>query len=73
MDKKPLWNKNEYLEQTDHNPLAGIEPLPTLKQAPRLLLTEAMRRSHDNKVAAAMMLGITRSGLNKALKRAGLH
>ncbi len=73
MDKKPLWKKNEYLEQTDHNPLAGIEPLPTLKQAPRLLLTEAMRRSHDNKVAAAMMLGITRSGLNKALKRAGLH
>lgn len=55
------------------NPFFGIDPLPTLKQAPKLLFSEALKRSHGNKVTAAMMLGITRSGLNKALKRAGIQ
>ena len=55
------------------NPLSGIETLPTLKQVSRYLLSEAMRRSHGNKATAAMILGITRSGLNKALKRAGIN
>jgi len=53
-------------------PYALVEPLPTLRDAPRLLLVEAMRRSNGNKDKAANMLRITRSGLNKALKRNGL-
>lgn len=56
----------------DSNPFEMIQPLPTLKEAPVHLLKEAMRRSRNNRAAAAMMLGITRSGLNKALKRANL-
>ncbi len=54
------------------NPFAAMSSLPTLKEAPIHLITEALRRCKGNKVAAAMMLGITRSGLNKALKRAGI-
>jgi len=60
------------LKQSNLNPFSVIEPLPTLRQVPKYLLSEAMRRSHGNKATAAMMLEITRSGLNKALKRAGL-
>jgi DNA-binding NtrC family response regulator len=55
------------------NPFSGIDPLPTLKQAPRFLMSEALTRSHGNRATAAMMLGITRSGLNKALKRSGME
>ena len=65
--------KQTDLGESNHNPFAVIEPLPTLRQAPKYLLVEAMRRSHGNKVTAAIMLGITRSGLNKALKRAGIN
>ena len=65
--------KNAELGENSLNPFFVIEPLPTLKEAPLYLLSEAIRRSHGNKVAAAMMLGITRSGLNKALKRAGIN
>ena len=57
---------------TPVNPFGHIQPLPTLKQAPVYLLKEAMNRCGNNTAVAAMMLGITRSGLNKALKRAGL-
>ncbi len=54
------------------NPFSMVDPLPTLREAPHLLLSEAVKRSRGNKITAAMMLGITRSGLNKALKRAGM-
>ncbi|MCD4677890.1 MAG: sigma-54 dependent transcriptional regulator [Desulfobacula sp.] len=71
--QSPTLKKQTDLGENNHNPFAVIEPLPTLRQGPKYLLAEAMRRSHGNKVAAAMMLGITRSGLNKALKRAGIN
>jgi DNA-binding NtrC family response regulator len=51
---------------------SGFERLPTLKEGSRLLMAEAMNRSKGNKEIAAEILGITASGLNKALKRAGL-
>lgn len=50
---------------------ALFERLPTLAEAPKLLLAEAMRRAEGNQSLAAQLLGITQSGLNKALKRAG--
>ncbi len=50
--------------------LAGLDRLPTLREIPRLLIDEALRRAGGNQAAAARLLGITRSGLSKALKRA---
>lgn len=54
------------------HPFSQIKVLPTLKEAPVHLIKEAMKRTGNNRTAAAMMLGITRSGLNKALKRADI-
>jgi len=43
--------------------------LPTLKVVRQLLIDEAVKRSDGNKAVAAQILGITRSGLAKLLKR----
>ncbi|MBT4643623.1 MAG: sigma-54-dependent Fis family transcriptional regulator, partial [Deltaproteobacteria bacterium] len=43
--------------------------LPTLKAVRQLLIDEAVRRSDGNKAVAAQILGISRSGLAKLLKR----
>ena len=47
----------------------GLERLPTLKNADRELITEALRRSNNNQRAAALLLGITPQALNQRLKR----
>jgi DNA-binding NtrC family response regulator len=47
------------------------EPLPTLKEAARLLVGEAMRRAGHNQSAAAAMLGISQQALSKRLKGQG--
>jgi len=57
------------MRDQSNNPYSLIEPLPTLRKAPGFLLSEALQRSHGNKDNAARILGITRSGLNKAIKR----
>lgn len=44
------------------------EKLPSLKQANRLLINEAMRRAGNNQTIAATLLGITQSALSKRLK-----
>jgi len=49
------------------------ETLPSLKEASRLLVAEALRRSKGNQSIAAQLLGITQSALNKRLKRARNH
>lgn len=49
-----------------------FEELPTLKEAQKLLIVEAMRRANQNQTIAAQLLGLTQSGLSKALKREGL-
>lgn len=60
------------------DPLPELEPaeffsyfknLPTLKRARELLIEEAVKRSNGNKAVAAEILGISRSGLTKLLKR----
>ncbi|UCH19435.1 MAG: sigma-54-dependent Fis family transcriptional regulator [Deltaproteobacteria bacterium] len=43
--------------------------LPTLKQAEKLLIDEAMRRSDGKQSIAAGLLGISRQALNKRLKK----
>jgi len=44
-------------------------PLPSLKEAETFLIREALRRSEGNQGIAASLLGITRTALNKRLKR----
>jgi len=61
------------LNDSTNTPYSLIDPLPTLREAPSFLLTEALRRSHGNKDNASRILGITRSGLNKAIKRSKLR
>ncbi len=57
-------------ELSAESPFSLFETLPTLSEAPKLLIEEALRRTEGNKNAAAHLLGITPSGLRKALKRA---
>ncbi|MCD6384667.1 helix-turn-helix domain-containing protein, partial [Candidatus Sumerlaeota bacterium] len=47
------------------------ERLPTLKEATRLLIQEAMRRAQGNQSIAARLLGISQQALSKRLKRIG--
>ncbi len=46
-----------------------FKALPTLKSAQQRLIHEALRRAQGNQSVAAQLLGITQSGLSKALKR----
>ena len=46
--------------------------LPSLEEAGCQVVTEAMRRANGNQTLAANMLGITRQGLAKRLKKCGL-
>ncbi|MBW1783922.1 MAG: sigma-54-dependent Fis family transcriptional regulator [Deltaproteobacteria bacterium] len=45
-----------------------IEPIPTLKEAEKDLIAEALRRSEGNQSIAARLLGISRQALNRRLK-----
>ena len=58
------------LSEEGNNIFAGVESLPSLKEANRLLITEALKRTGGNQSMAARILGITQSALNKRLKRA---
>ena len=57
--------------ETASHLLRFFEQLPTLKEAEALLLNEAMKRSGGNQGIAASLLGITRSALNKRLRKGG--
>lgn len=48
---------------------AGLDRLPTLKDASQELIAEALKRSNNNQRAAALILGITPQALNQRLKR----
>ncbi|UFS70777.1 sigma-54 dependent transcriptional regulator [Geomonas sp. RF6] len=48
---------------------APAGPLPTLKEAEEILVREALRRAQGNQGIAASLLGITRTALNKRLKK----
>jgi DNA-binding NtrC family response regulator len=54
-------------------PASGVsiifgEPLPTIKQATRLLIQEALQRTGNNQSMAASLLGVTQQALSKRLK-----
>lgn len=50
-------------------PLSFSDPLPTIKQATRMLIEEAMIRSGHNQSTAASMLGISQQALSKRLRQ----
>lgn len=50
-------------------PFVFADPLPTIKQATRMLVEEAMQRAGSNQSAAAAMLGITQQALSNRLKK----
>ncbi len=55
----------------DHNegiPITFADPLPTIKQATRMLVEEAMHRAGHNQSTAASLLGISQQALSKRLK-----
>lgn len=49
--------------------IAFPQNFPSLKEVRRMQIEEAMRRANENQAIAARMLGITRTALNKWLKR----
>jgi DNA-binding NtrC family response regulator len=51
------------------NPFAGIEALPTLQEASRLLIEEAMERAGGNQSTAAGLIGMSRTALNRRLRK----
>ncbi len=62
-----LSTKPNHLESK--GPFSMIPILPRLNESRQMLINEAMKRSNGNQTIAAQMLGISRSGLNKALSR----
>ena len=55
-------------DDTTQHLVAFADTLPTLKEAERLLIREALKRSGNNQAVAAMHLGITRQALNRRIK-----
>ena len=49
-------------------PVTFGDPLPTIKQATRLLIQEALQRTGFNQSMAAGLLGVTQQALSKRLK-----
>jgi transcriptional regulator with PAS, ATPase and Fis domain len=57
------------MSQEESTYLRFPKKLPTIKEATRLLVAEAMKRAGNNQSVAARMLGITQQALSKRLKK----
>ncbi len=55
-------------EENGQSVVAFPEELPTIKEATKILVEEAMKRASGNQTLAAEMLGISRQALGKRLK-----
>ncbi len=60
--------KHHTSEPSKGIPITFADPLPTIKQATRMLVEEAMHRSGNNQSTAASLLGISQQALSKRLK-----
>jgi DNA-binding NtrC family response regulator len=56
-------------EWIDDKWVAGLQQLPTLKEAADILVRESLRRTGNNQRSAAMLLGISPQALNQRLKK----
>ena len=69
MDRVRKAEKNNREEEENGQPFVIFpEELPTIKEATRTLVDEAMKRASGNQTIAAKMLGISRQALGKRLK-----
>jgi transcriptional regulator with PAS, ATPase and Fis domain len=59
----------EQMEQQESAYLRYPKELPTIREATRLLVAEAMKRGGGNQSLASKMLGITQQALSKRLKK----
>ena len=66
---RPTADGNDPTPRNDDNPFSRCNALPTMQEVPALLLREALRRAGGVHGVAARLLGLSRSGLSKALKR----
>lgn len=55
-------------EIDEASPFKFLKELPTIRQATRMLVNEAMKRANNNQSIAAGMLGISQPALSKRLK-----
>jgi DNA-binding NtrC family response regulator len=62
-------NKHQLAEGGEGVPITFADPLPTIKQATRMLIDEAMIRCGNNQSSAASMLGISQQALSKRLQQ----
>lgn len=60
--------KHQYGNSQNGIPIIFADPLPTIKQAIRMLVEEAMHRAKNNQTTAASLLGISQQALSKRLK-----
>ena len=60
--------KNHTIDHIEGIPITFADPLPTIKQATRMLVEEAMHRAGNNQSTAASLLGISQQALSKRLK-----
>lgn len=63
--------ETKHQQSSNHGgiPITFAEPLPTIKQATRMLVEEAMLRAANNQSTAASMLGISQQALSKRLQK----
>jgi DNA-binding NtrC family response regulator len=62
-------NKHHDEDSSTGTPISFTDPLPTIKQATRMLIEEAMIRSGNNQSTAASILGISQQALSKRLRQ----
>jgi len=60
--------RNRKKDENGHLSVAFPEELPTIKEATKILVDEAMKRASGNQTIAAKMLGISRQALGKRLR-----
>jgi DNA-binding NtrC family response regulator len=53
------------------NPFTNLDRLPSIKEAERLLIEEALSRAKGNQSTAAGLIGMSRTALNRQLKKVG--
>lgn len=64
-------SQHHNIEGSTGVPVNFTDPLPTIKQATRMLVEEAMFRSGNNQSTAASILGISQQALSKRLRQWG--
>lgn len=70
IDKNSINDQKQHTISDDEDNIFSLFPrLPTLTEAPLLLIKEAMKRSGNNQTIASKLIGISRSGLSKSITR----